>query len=904
MITFIDELVEHLLKSHHKLASIQLILPSKRAGTLLKKNLLLKLDGKTTFLPSIRSIEELIAEMSGLASTSQTQLQFEMYRAYLQTHTNDPDSFIEFLAWASGVLGDFNEIDRYLLPTDFFFDYLTAIKEMDYWQADPEPTAMVKNYLNFWEQISRFYKAFNSLLSEQGLGYQGMQYRKAADLAEAYSKNSKEHFIFAGFNALNNAEQHIIQCFLEHNKSEIIWDIDRYFLSEKSYNAGLFIKEYLKDWKHYKNNKISKGSNHYESPKNISSIAISGTIGQAKYVGQLIAGSTQDELENTAIVLGDEALLLPLLSSLPENVTNINITMGLPLNQVPDASFFDAWLSLHDSMQNGAFICRDLLSFLTQSHSELLLEQATNQIRKKIETENLIRIKPEHLIALCPEHEEVAKALFHPWDNKAASAINASLEVIKLLKNLLIPSKNWLQLEYLFSFQEIFNQLAILSKSYEYLENIKSLLYFYRELLSKETLDFRGDPYAGLQIMGVLESRVLDFKNVIVTGLNEGTLPSGKSQGSFIPFDLKKEYQLPTYREKDAIYAYHFFRLIQRAEHIYVLYNNESTGIHSAEKSRFLLQLEIDQLAGHKFNQISANAPVNITPKTPKTISKTPEIVEKLKEQAKYGFSPSALTTYIRNPIDFYYRYVLKIPELDSIEDVVAHNTLGTIVHETLEQLYTAYIDEELNVAILKKMRTAVPREIQRQFGKIYNLENTKTGKNLIIYNVALKFVYNLLSKEQALLEAGNTIVIKSCEQKFTANLQRQPFAINLRGTVDRMDTMNETSRIIDYKTGNVTAAELKLTDWELLTTDYKKHAKAFQVLCYSLMLYKETGLPEKLEAGVISFKNLNSGFLNFQENKNTEINEDLMQKFEGFALQLINEILDLNVPFVEKEIV
>ncbi|HEA29385.1 MAG TPA: PD-(D/E)XK nuclease family protein, partial [Leeuwenhoekiella sp.] len=637
--------------------------------------------------------------------------------------------------------------------------------------------------------------------------------------------------------------------------------------------------------------------------KKIRSIAISGTIGQAKYVGQLIANLSQEELEHTAIVLGDEALLLPLLSSLPANVKNINITMGLPLDQVPDASFFDAWLNLHQQMNKDAFICKDLLSFLTQGHSERLLGEDAALIRKKIEQKNLIYINSETLIAICINNTNAAHALFDLWNDNAAKAITASLNVIKLLKNLLIPSKNWLQLEYLFCFQEIFSQLYDLTKQYHYLDNLKSLHYFYRELLSKETLDFRGDPYAGLQIMGVLESRVLDFKNVIVTSLNEGTLPSGKSQGSFIPFDLKMEYKLPTYREKDAVYAYHFFRLMQRAENIYLLYNNESTGIHSAEKSRFLLQMEIDKQPNHRFTEISANATINITQKTPKSVEKTPAMITKLKEQAAKGFSPSALTTYIRNPIDFYYRYVLGIDELDAVEDVVAHNTLGTIVHETLEQLYVPYLNQELNTTHLKAMRATIPKTVEKQFEKLYNLENVKTGKNLIIYNVALQFVENLLKKEILELEAGNTVRVKSCEQKFTATLKSEPFLINLRGTVDRMDIVNETQRIIDYKTGNVTATELKLKDWELLTTDYKKHGKAFQVLCYALMLHKTHGLPENLEAGVISFKNLNSGFLRFQEDKNADINEDLMHKFEGFVIQLIHQILDLKSPFVEKDI-
>lgn len=904
MITFIDELVEKIFTSTHNLASIQLIMPSKRAGTLFKKKMSHRLDGITTFLPCVMSIEELIVEMSGLATIPQTQLQFEMYRAYLKIHQKDPDSFVEFLAWSPGVLGDFNEIDRYLLPTASFFNYLGAIKDLEHWSADPDPTPMIKQYLKFWKEIGIFYETFNTLLQKQGLGYQGMQYRQAAALAQSYTSASQNHFIFAGFNALNNAEQHIIKCFLDNNQAEIIWDIDNHFLSDTSYNAGRFIKSYLKEWKHFQNNPIQKGGDCYTNIKDIQSIAIAGNIGQAKYVGQLIATLSSEELENTAVVLGDEALLLPLLSSLPENVKNINITMGLPLDQVPDASFFDAWLTLHQQVRKNAFICKNLLSFLTQGHSERLLGADTALIRKKIEQENLIFIKPQTLFATCKNSTDAAHDLFDLWNDNATIAIKAILDIIKRLKNQLIPSKNWLQLEYLFSFQEIFSQLESLSSNYHYLENLKSLHYFYRELLSKETLDFRGDPYAGLQIMGVLESRVLDFKNVIVTGLNEGTLPSGKSQGSFIPFDLKMEYKLPTYREKDAIYAYHFFRLLQRAEHIYLLYNNESTGIHSAEKSRFILQLEIEQQPKHTFTEISANAPVSITPKTVKTIEKTPVMIEKLKAQAASGFSPSALTAYIRNPVDFYYRYVLGIPELDSIEDVVAHNTLGTIVHEALEQLYLPYLHQEFTLEILKAMQATIPQAVEKQFEMLYNLDNVKTGKNLIIYNVALKFVENLINKEKDFIKAGNMLRVISCEQKFKATLQQEPFAINMRGTVDRMDIANQTHRIIDYKTGNVTAAELKLNDWELLNTDYKKHSKAFQVLCYSLMLHKTDGLPENLEAGVISFKNLNSGFLRFQEDKNADINAGLMNKFEGFVLQLIHEILDLKTPFIEKEIV
>ena len=902
MVTFIDELIDLLLNKGDDISHSKIILPSKRAGILFKRALVKRLKDQTLYLPEIKSIEELTDEISGLLPASQVQLHFEMYDAYLKVQHVNPDSFLDFLGWSSILLGDFNEIDRYLIPTGSFFNYLGAVKDLERWGVSDEPTDLVKNYIHFWNSLSPFYEQLNDSLKSQGIGYQGMQYREAARNINDFISQDDDFYIFAGFNALNTAEQVIIQAFLEANRATIFWDIDSFFLKEHHSTVGRFINSYKKDWPYYNNNPFLKGNDHYLKPKQIKSIAVSQRIGQAKYIGQLLGNIQEHELEQTAIILGDEALLLPVLNSLPQHVKSLNVTMGLPLNQVPDATFFESLFFMHQQINGDSFYYKNLIAFLQQGHVKLLLGKAATAIQQKIEKENHIYLHYKQVLALCGESNQAASWLFTPWNDSAKTAITAATHIITAIKNVLLPKKNWLQLEYLFAFQQLFNQLQDLSKNFNHLESTKTLYYFYKELLSQETLDFKGDPYSGLQIMGVLESRVLDFKNVIITGLNEGILPAGKTQNSFIPFDLKLEYKLPTYREKDAIYSYHFFRLLQRADSVFLLYNNEATGLNRGEKSRFLLQLET-QKPSFDYQQLSVNAGVSIPPRKLKNIIKTPDIMAVLHKQAQYGFSPSALTTYIRNPLDFYHRYVLGIEEIDTIEEVVAHNTLGTVVHDALENLYSTYLNKELTVAILEKIKTAVFPEVESQFVKSYNAHNFKSGKNLIIFNVAVQFVNNILDMEIDQLKNGNSLVIKKCEQKLSIALTAKGQTITLRGTVDRVDQYNGMTRIIDYKTGKVEAKELKINDWEALLNDYKKHAKAFQVLCYALMLQKTQTLPHGSQAGIISFKNLQQGFLNFQENKDSELHSGVLAKFEDHLMQLIAEIMNIDMPFIEKEV-
>ena len=901
MTTFIDEVISDLLEASPSLTQTVVVLPSRRAGNFFLQSLQQQLGDTVCFLPQVISIEELVEEISGLTSASQTQLQIELYHIYQTVYEGEtPDPFLNFLGWGQTLLGDFNEIDRHLIDTKPFFNYLSAVKELNHWSTDQD-SQLISSYLTFWKSINKYYDRFQEHLLRLGLGYQGMLYRKAVENLEPFlDANQSQNYLFCGFNALNAAEQKIITRFLEIPSTKIYWDIDPYFLDDDNHVASKFIKSYMKRWatNAKQNLFFPKSESNFNTTKTITATGVAQNIGQVKYVGQLLNSLDATALNNTAVILGDEALLLPLLNSLPESVTHLNVTMGLPLEQVAQAAFFESWFQMHINRQNNGYYYKDVLAVLDQQYAILLLDKERELLKKSITEKNLIYLEPLQLLG--DQASAHCALLFKDWVNDSSIAIQQILSSIQELKELLYPKKNWLQLEFLYAFLEVFTRLKNLNETYTYLGDLKTLKQFYKEILSQETLDFKGDPYKGLQIMGVLESRVLDFEHIIITSLNEGTFPSGKSQNSFIPFDLKIESKLPTYREKDAIYAYHFFRILQRAASVNLIYNNEAGGLNSGEKSRFLLQLATDTSANYNFIDQSAAASVAVEPVALKQIKKTPEIIEALKKHAASGFSPSALSTYIRNPIDFYYNYVLGIEELDAVEDVIAHNTLGTVVHETLDQLYQPYLNTQLSKPILQAIRAKVDAEVSLQFEKNYNAVNIKTGKNLIIFNVAKQFVHNFLNQELQRIEAGDEIIIKALEAKHVAQLTPE---IKLKGTVDRIDAVNGITRILDYKTGKVEKGQLVIKDWDELITDYKKQSKAFQVLCYALMITKNEGLPANCEAGIISFKNLKSGFLKLTEDRNTILSQELLQTFEKYLLQLIDELLNIDIPFVEKEV-
>lgn len=411
--------------------------------------------------------------------------------------------------------------------------------------------------------------------------------------------------------------------------------------------------------------------------------------------------------------------------------------------------------------------------------------------------------------------------------------------------------------------------------------------------------------------MGMLESRVLDFETVIISSVNEGILPSGKSNNSFIPFDVKIENNLPTYKEKDAVYAYHFFRLLQRAKNIFILYNTEPDAFNGGEKSRFITQLEIEGLHNIKRSLVSPNVPVQTD--SLNTISKSDLVMNRIKEVAEKGFSPSSLTSYIRNPLDFYYQKVLKVKQYEDVEETVASNTLGTVVHDTLEDFYKPLIGKFLTIETLKGLKFNIEKTVTLHFKNIYKEGDLKSGKNLIIFEIAKRYVLNFLNLEIEDVKEGNKIKIleiESDDNKVKLDIPELDFSVYLTGKIDRVDEYNGVTRIIDYKTGKVEQGKVNIIDWEELNTDYDKYSKPYQILAYAYMMNAKTPFKSPVEAGIISFKNLNNGFLKFgvkestySRTKDELITQDTLSNYFIELKKLILEICNPDSDFIEKEV-
>lgn len=594
----------------------------------------------------------------------------------------------------------------------------------------------------------------------------------------------------------------------------------------------------------------------------------------------------------------------------------MNITMGYPLKMIPTASLFEQLLLLHKNNRK-SFYYKDVIGLLSHPFVRSLFRvggsDMVNTIIGEINTNNIMYLSKDALVKIAGEKETLLDLLFESWKGRPEIAIQNCQTLILLVKDQLSLNKedNLLGLEYLYKFNEVFNLLNELNTRHRYINTIKVLHGLYKEIINTETLDFQGEPLQGLQIMGMLESRVLDFETVIISSVNEGVLPAGKTNNSFIPFDVKVENGLPTYKERDAIYTYHFFRLLQRAKSVYILYNTEPDVLYGGEKSRFITQLEIEGI--HKLNQYI------VTPDTPKirknrsSISKTKEILSKLETLANKGFSPSSLSNYIRNPMDFYYEKILGIKQQDEVEETIASNTLGTVVHNALEDLYKPYEGKTITIDDVSNMKPKIDSLVTSHFKNVYRERTIKEGKNLIIYEISKRYISNFLNMEIKSLMEGNTIKILEVEAELRVpiDISELEFPVILTGKVDRLDKFNDVYRIIDYKTGKVEQKKVEIVNWEDLTSDYTKYSKAFQVLMYAYMMQHKEPISTPVEAGIISFKNLNSGFLRFAKKdrsgahakKETQISEDIMESFSMELKNLIIEICNPKIPFTEKEI-
>jgi hypothetical protein len=895
------------------------ILPNRRAKVFLIDELK-KETTQTIFSPEIISIEDFVQDIAGIRSIDSVELLFEFYNVYLSVTEKDQESFETFANWAKTLLQDFNEIDRYLLEPDKILKYLENIKEVEHWAVDIDKrTDLIDKYLIFWKKLPLYYHSLYNYLLNKGIGYQGLIYREAVDNLNHFSETIKDKkFLFAGFNALNHAEEKIIQHLLAIDKAKIYWDIDETFLNDPFHDTGLFQRRFKSTLPYYKTNPYEWITSDFKQEKNIQVIGTPKAIGQAKIVGEIIekhSNENEGKLQNVAVVLGEESLLVPILYSLPSNVDSLNITMGYSSKNNPAqlliAKLFKAHTNaISRNASSYVFYYKDVLDILTHP----LIEPYINakELVNRINQNNYTFIVHKRILELQENQNELFQLIFQRWDISSVAILeNLSQILLKIKSNLSSDNEEEkITNAFVYSIFKVINKMISYFSSNSNIDSVETLYAIYKQVIDVAEVSFEGEPLNGLQIMGVLESRVLDFETVIITSVNEGKFPAGKSMNSFIPYDVKKEYGLPTFKEKDAIYTYHFYHLLQRAKIVYLLYNSDSEGLDAGERSRFITQLEVEKQPNHNLTFQTYNANVPEIAHQPLVIPKSEKVLLRLKEIAEKGFSPSALTTYIRNPIQFYFQRILRISETDEVEENIAVNTLGTIIHGTLEELYKPFIGKILIENDIKICIKNIDDEVLKQFKLVYKEGEIKKGRNLLAFEVAKRNVLNFLKLELEAIQNGDEIQIIALEKHLERVLEhpKLPFPVKIGGNVDRIEIRRKKGesskiRIIDYKTGNVTKPSVTLKSWNGLTEDIKND-KIIQILAYAFM-YEEQAKGLEIEAGIISFKNLKNGFLpfGFKEGKETfeVISPEIMESYIEEIVVLLNEILSVDVAFEEK---
>lgn len=908
MTLFITKVVEEILQQHKTSSYLQFVMPSQRACVFLKEELL-KNVSNATFLPKIISVEEFIQEIADISLIDNTKLLFEFYSVYKEVIPKENiEEFNSFSKWATTVLHDFNEVDSYLIDPKQLFTNLSDVKRLNNWFQNKKPSELAVNYLHFFDYLYQIYKRFYKKLLANKFGYQGLIYREAIHNLEYYIQNKRDtHTVFVGFNALNGAEEKLIQELLQANIASIYWDADTSFFDTTN-EAGYFLRKYKKEWKYYTNNPFLWINKNSFSNKNIEIIGAPKNISQIKQVGEILDNFSN--YSKTAVVLADESLLNITLNSLPKKVNKINITMGYPLKDIPLANLFLNVFKLHlnqekfGKVEQEEFYYKDVLNVFSNSFLNKKYEKIITILKQKINNENAVFLNIQDLKENLANKEDKNLAeillIFRKVEN-VYQLINSCKSLIKKLKQ----DISGIEKEYLYRFYQIFQQLESLNKQYGFIIDLKTFYQFFIQLLKMEKLSFKGEPLEGLQLMGMLETRTLDFENVIITSVNESILPGGKNDFSFIPFDIKIYFGLPTYQEKDAIFSYHFQRLLWRAKNIYLLYNTENDGYGGGEKSRFLTQLEIK----YPFIKTSIVSPkVKPINGNPIQIDKTIEIQQKLKEISIKGISPSAIASYIYNPIQFYEQKILGINDIDSVDENIAANTMGTVIHETLKDLYLPYLNTFLSEQHIKAMQKKVETLLQKHFKEYYKKGNINSGKNKLIYEVSKNQIQIFLKKEQALIKEGNTLKILEIEKELSSEIQIDgiDYLIKIKGIADRIDEFNGVIRVVDYKTGKVVLNDLKLTDFSIIKDNYK-YTKAMQVMLYSF-LYQKTFIEntKPIESGIISFKNLNEGFLrtNFAlgRSKDYDVTDERIEEFMNEIKLILLSILNPKNPFIENQ--
>ena len=900
--SFLHEVVSSL--SNPNWGELCFIVPNKRSAIYLTQTITAQLESPT-IAPEIIDIDSFIRNLSRLEAPPKIEQLFALYNSYCQTVVSkERDNFITFLDWGDTLLADLDAIDRNLLQRKEVFGLLAGMQEIKAWGSDDN--SYVRRYLGFWKALPKIYNSFSSALLEKGHGTSGILCREAVRNLEVFLEaQPKTSFIICGFNALTESESTLFQSILAQNRGKIYWDADTYFLQNPLEQSGHYLNRY-KNWPYYENQPFLGSHNTFLNHKVIEVIETSGRIAQAKQVGTILKdlSTTKLDWESVAVVLPDESLLKPILHALPAEVNKVNITMGQPLQQQPIAFMVEAIFELHTNKTKKGFYYKSVVQILT--HELIRTYCVKNELKDPSELAQSIisgnqRFWTSHELSKSNLFKDLG-FLFSPWSNPI-EAVQSVCKLLQLLLNTADIGDNQ-QLESIHLFLTLFHQLDLQLRKYPFIKQISELRTIYSLQIRTQKLPFSGDPLQGLQIMGMLETRLLDFDTVIVTQANEGILPAKSIDDSWIPYDMKKQFGLPTLDEKNAIFSYHFYRLMYRAKKVYILFDGQADELGGGEMSRFVRQWATWLPENHSMRFFKQSATLNTETKERLEIPKTPSLIKRLEEMAQKGLSATALSNYIADPIRFYNNYVLRISDNQELEESISYQTLGTVIHKTLEELYTPYVTKQLTVQNIEKMKDTHNQTLQKHFEDELGKSSHLTGKNLLLFTAAAHSISRVLEADKKDILAGSTIELLGLEKylKATRIYAGLEHPITFHGVIDRIDRKDGILRILDYKTGQINTKELRPNEVsECLSVSV--YGKSFQLLFYS-MLWAEYDPISPFHAGVISVKNMSQGAMLLRlgegRTKRTELVTEDLENFEKELEKLAIEIYSPDIAFTE----
>lgn len=940
MDSFLQDTAKDLLKKKGQLRNLTIVLPNRRAGLFFTRHLG-QLIQEPTWMPEIKTIEDLFNESAQLRPADSLTLIFELYQVYCQLHPS-PEPFDRFYFWGELILKDFNDLDQFMVDAGKLYHQLSALKEIEtdwsfltahqialiqaFWRSFEGKESQHKDkFLKFWELLSPLYDAYQLSLKVSGIAYPGMIYRKVAEsLPEMTPPEST--FVFVGFNAFTLTEEKLVKYFLANFGAEIYWDLDAYYVNDPQQESGLFFREYLKDpvlgptFPANLPQRIGKRAfkiKTYATPLKVTQANLAGSI--LSQIGEF------ENLEETVVILPDEQMLFPLLNILPNDVKKINVTMGYPIKNTPVYTFLESVLEL----QRYTKIEEDQVHFYHKPVVDLLSSVYLRKENPVLSEEITSELKATNQVYIPQKSLKAGGRLFALIFNKYSSS-DLLLGLMELVQALAERSQvDGLDRSYLFQCYKQLNRLRdlLLSRS-EVAISLEFVIRIFRQIFREVKLPFEGEPLEGLQVMGVLESRNLDFKRVIICHMNEGSFPPSASLNSMVPFNLRKAFGLPVQEQNDAIYGYTFYRLLHRAEEVHLIYTTAGDQGRAGEKSRYIYQLSEElgfEMEGNREEVVYV--PIDIKSTEAITVQKDSTILNLMKRYLVNGvgasavaISPSALAVYLDCRLKFYFKYIAELAEEEEVSEEVDPAVFGNLVHGALENLYLGFIVRKkrslLTPEDFPSLKDFIFPAIEKAIRKQYFIQEDETlklsGHLIIARDVLQKYLLQILKLDAD--SAPFEIISLEAEKKYKARLPIQTAfgtqTVLLGGIIDRVDKREGVIRLMDYKSGKDNRVFQSIES--LFDRENKNRNKAaMQTLFYGLLYhynFPENRLP--LKPALLNlreiFKDDFSPYLEVKESKAKPIVvENYLDYKEAFEIQLqgiLEELFSEDVPFDQTE--